>query len=44
MAYRIRWDLRAYKELKTIPNADAIRILNSLAPLSEDPLCRRHAP
>jgi mRNA interferase RelE/StbE len=37
MAYRIRWDLRAYKELETIPNADALRILNSLAPLTEDP-------
>lgn len=37
MAYKIEWDLRAYKELKDINNKDAVNILNAVSRLNEDP-------
>lgn len=37
MAYRIEWDIRAYKELKSINNQDALALLNSINKLYDDP-------
>lgn len=37
MAYRIKWDARAYKELKTINNQDAVSILNAMGGLYTNP-------
>jgi mRNA interferase RelE/StbE len=36
MPYKIRWDVRAYKELKGIDNQIAITILNEISKLSND--------
>jgi len=37
MAYKLKWDIRAYKELKKIDNLDAISILNAASRLVDDP-------
>ncbi len=37
MAYKIKWDIRAYRELKKIDNQDAISILNAVSRLVDDP-------
>lgn len=37
MAYEIRWDRRAYKELKEIDRKTAIRILKKISSLSKNP-------
>ncbi|MBC8386009.1 MAG: type II toxin-antitoxin system RelE/ParE family toxin [Candidatus Cloacimonetes bacterium] len=37
MAYQIKWDKRAYKELKGLEVKDAVNILNNLNKLYEDP-------
>lgn len=37
MHYKIQWDIRAYKELKHLDNKDAIRILNVIDELFENP-------
>ena len=37
MAYQIKWDKRAYKELKGLETKDAIDILNNLNKLYENP-------
>ena len=37
MAYKVRWDVRAYKELKNLDNKDAINVLNAVTRLVEDP-------
>ena len=38
MAYKIEWDIRAYKELKKITSKDAVSILNSISKLNKDPV------
>lgn len=37
MAYKIDWDVRAYKELKKLDNQNAISILNAVSRLVDDP-------
>ncbi|HHE37365.1 MAG TPA: type II toxin-antitoxin system RelE/ParE family toxin [Candidatus Cloacimonetes bacterium] len=37
MTYKIKWDKRAYKELKGLETNDAIKILNNLHKLPENP-------
>jgi len=37
MAYKLEWDIRAYKELKAIENKQAVQILNSLNQIVENP-------
>jgi mRNA interferase RelE/StbE len=37
MAYSIKWDVRAYKELKAINNKDAVGILNAINKIQKDP-------
>ena len=37
MAYSIKWDKRAYKELKELETKDAINILNNVNKLYENP-------
>lgn len=37
MAYQIKWDERAFKELKQITSKDAINILNNVNTLYEEP-------
>ena len=37
MAYKIVWDTRAYRELKSINVKDAVRILNSINQLHLNP-------
>lgn len=37
MAYKVRWDARAYKELKKLDNKEAINVLNAVSRLIEDP-------
>ncbi|WP_420266585.1 type II toxin-antitoxin system RelE family toxin [Candidatus Magnetominusculus dajiuhuensis] len=37
MAYRIEWDIRAYRELKQIETKAAVEILNALNKLYENP-------
>jgi|DewCreStandDraft_5_1066085.scaffolds.fasta_scaffold08681_8 mRNA interferase RelE/StbE len=37
MAYKIEWDIRAYRELKEINNKDAVRILNAVNKLYKQP-------
>ncbi len=37
MAYQIRWDKRAYRELKKIDNKDAVKILNTVSSLYDGP-------
>ena len=36
-SYKIEWDARALKELRKLPNEIAVRILNAISPLSENP-------
>ena len=37
MAYSIKWDKRAYKELKELETKDAINILNNVNKLYDNP-------
>ncbi|KWT83439.1 type II toxin-antitoxin system RelE family toxin [Candidatus Magnetominusculus xianensis] len=37
MAYRIEWDMRAYRELKQIETKPAVEILNAINKLYENP-------
>ncbi len=37
MAYSIKWDKRAYKELKELETRDAINILNNVNKLYDNP-------
>ncbi|MEO5358662.1 MAG: type II toxin-antitoxin system mRNA interferase toxin, RelE/StbE family [Nitrospirae bacterium YQR-1] len=37
MAYQVKWDVRAYRELKQIETKTAVEILNTLNKLSENP-------
>lgn len=35
---KIQWDSRALKELRKLPQEDAIRILKAVSPLADNPL------
>lgn len=38
MAYQVKWDIRAFKELKRIENMDAVEILNAVNKLQDNPI------